>query len=110
MICTHAEGLSKSECGILEGKKYCYECCAELDRQHMLKNDKIALYLTPKGITNWSGTLKFEILDKKHGSHNMAGTRIDVWFVGPDKHIWWGVQYGENTELLHCKRTKQIWS
>jgi hypothetical protein len=41
------------------------------------------------------------------GRHNIAGVRYDVWFRGPDGHVWWGVQYGDMTQICHCKRTKE---
>lgn len=103
MTCNH----KVDEYGYLKGKKYCYECCAELDREFMLKNSKITLYLTEKYVTNWPGTLKFEISTVKDGFHNIARTRTDVWFIGPDNHVWWGVNYGDFSQILYCKRTKQ---
>ena len=102
-------------------KKICYGCCAEKDKQYMLNNGKIKLYLVQRGkwqykpndnvstwnITNWPNSLSFPVIWYEIGGHNFAGIRYDIWFVGPDDHIWHGVQYGENTELCHCKRTKR---
>jgi len=59
-------------------------------------------------LTNWPGTLRFDPHYIKKGRHNIAGTRYDVWFPGPDGHIWHGINYGENTQITHCKRTKQV--
>lgn len=73
----------------------------------MDKIGRIALYLIKREmkyfITNWPGTLEFPALQVRSGRHNIAGTRIDVWFfVG--KQQWHGVQYGEWTQICHCKR------
>lgn len=34
-------------------------------------------------------------------------TRVSIWFRGPDNHIWYGYQIGRNTNIVHCKRTKE---
>ena len=38
---------------------------------------------------------------------DIAGKRLDVWFYGPDGYIWHGVQYGDNTQIVHCKRSSE---
>jgi len=57
-------------------------------------------------ITNWPGTLRFNVLWRKTGRHNWGLTRHDVWFIGPEGQAWWGVRYGDNTQIVHCKRIK----
>ena len=89
-----------------DGKRHCYTCCADQDRSAMVRDGKIVLYLTEKGVTNWPGSLVFPVVHKRKGRHNMAGTRYDVWFTGPEGRNWHGVQYGENTQLCHCRRVK----
>jgi hypothetical protein len=88
-------------------KKHCYTCCATQDKEAMLKDGRITLYLTDKAVTNWPGTMSFPITRQKTGRHNIARVRYDVWFRGPDGYMWHGVQYGDNTQLCHCKRTKE---
>lgn len=66
-----------------------------------LKHDKGGYY-----VSNWPGTLRFDCLIRK-GRHNIAGTRHDVWFDGPDGYVWHGTQYGEWTEICHCRRTQR---
>lgn len=102
----------------------CYPCCAERDKQQMRDTGKITLYLTcdpatksinPWGgrefrsslghVTNWPGSLRIAC-HTRQGKHNIARTRYDVWFKF-EGYEWWGVSYGENTQLVHCKRTKQ---
>jgi hypothetical protein len=104
-----------------DAKPICYECCGENDRKSMIETGKAVLYLTcesaPKmlrqgkcrstsgHVSNWPGTLKFPC-GTRVGRHNIAGTRYDCWFRGPDGHEWHGVMYGENTQICRCKRTK----
>ena len=104
-----------------DGKKYCYACCALRDKEQMRTTGKAVLYLTHDTyagegktifhgsfrsgkVTNWPGSLEIPC-QVKRGSHNMAGTRYDVWFTfeGQD---WYGVQYGENSQLTYCHRLK----
>jgi 3D (Asp-Asp-Asp) domain-containing protein len=98
-----------------DGKKVCYECCADEDREWMRTHDRTTLYLTvstspygvPMGtVSNWPGSLKFKVGYVQTGQHNIAGKRYDVWFSGPDDTRWWGVQYGDNTQILHCRKVK----
>ena len=89
-----------------EGKTYCYTCCGERDKAGMIRTGRATLYLTPTAITNWPNSLRFNYGEVRVGRHNMAGKRYDVWFRGPDGADWHGVQYGDNTQLLHCRRLK----
>lgn len=104
-----------------DNNKVCYECCAEGDKQFMRDHGKIILYLTTRQpndiqpgawrvrcgtVGNWPGSLKFENLNVHKGYHNIARYRYDTWFVF-ESTIWHGVRYGDNTEICHCKRTKQ---
>jgi len=93
-----------------EGKKVCFACCGLRDRKTMVDEGRIALYLTKKPdgwfVTNWPGTLSFRVTSHRIGSHNIAGTRDDVWFTGPDDKPWWGVCIGSNTQITRCRRIK----
>lgn len=107
----------------LEGQKICYACCAKRDEEEMRANGKITLYLTgvaPKIkrgyvindawlITNWPGSLKFTPMGQsvKVSQTNWGLNRYDVWFAF-EGFIWHGVSIGDNSELLRCKRTKQL--
>lgn len=92
------------------GMKICRQCCAEHDRQEMIRshNSKaLPLYLIEKDnrpvfVSNWPRTLKFAVKQFTKGKHNIAGSRIDVWFNGPDGGLWHGVQYGQWTQIVHC--------
>lgn len=96
--------------------KVCFNCCGIVDRQFMIDNGKITLYLTTNNtyndfygdakINNWPSSLSFNGRYKT-GRHNIAQIRYDVWFNGPDGFVWHGVQYGDFTQLVHCKRTKE---
>lgn len=93
-----------------EGRKHCFECCANRDRQSMIETGRIALYLTKNGgrwiVGDWTSRLTFTPYQVKHGKHNIARTRRDAHFTGPDGYVWHAVQYGEWSEIAHCRRTK----
>ena len=108
------------------GDILCFACCGNLDTAAMIETGRATLYLTldkeraaagyPRRegwhygqheLTNWPGTLRLRSGAVKRGRHNIAGSRWDIWFNGPDGTPWHGVQYGENTQICHCKRVKQ---
>lgn len=117
--------------GGVDGPRHCYACCAELDKANMVETGRATLYLCgqePKAVpanwkpgtgawstegtklfevTNWPGSLRFRVTGRTRGRHNIARTRVDVWFNGPDGYVWHGTQYGEWTQLCHCKRTRE---
>ena len=101
----------------MDGNRKCYECCAVDDKARMIETGKATLYLSrsisaewpDKGkevwtVGNWPGSLKLRTGSPRKGRHNIAGSRYDVWFTGPDGKDWHGVQYGENTQICHCRR------
>ena len=105
------------------GNILCYPCCGEIEKEWIRKKGRTVLYLSeiqaeglpPNSrkarytanfrVTDWPGTLNLPITYFKTWYHNIAHTRIDVWFDFEGQE-WHGVQYGENTQLLHCKKTK----
>jgi hypothetical protein len=98
-------------------KTVCYDCCAQRDRADMAARGRIVLYLTEERglqggwiryvVTNWPGTLRIPVAYSRAGSHNIAGSRRDVWFTDSDGCEWHGVCYGNNTQLCHCRRLKR---
>lgn len=107
-----------------DGKKYCFDCCGKWDQENMLKTGYAILYLSydqkpgkylhtgfmcPQNgkLSNWPGTLVIPISTIKIGRHNKAGRRFDVWFTYMGAE-WHGVQYGDNTQICHCKRLKLL--
>lgn len=111
-----------TKCGIYASCiPVCYECCANRDKEYMRTHDKITLYLSEEKveelhmgkpytcikytISNWPGSLIFKPYRLAKGKHNISRTRIDVWFTFEGKD-WWGVNYGENSQILHCKKLK----
>lgn len=98
------------------GKKHCYACIAEMDRKTMIETGhsrNLPLYWGKQAdgqwwVANWPGSLKFKPLRIHEGKHNIGGTRDDVWFDGPDGHVWHGVQIGQWNQILHAKRTKEL--
>ena len=108
---TDARGYGRTH----DGWYVCYECIAIRDAEEMRRSGcshRLPLYLVREGatfaVTNWPNTLRFDEVTVRHGDHNIAGKRIDAWFAGPDGHIWHGVNIGNNTQVLHAKRTKQL--
>lgn len=125
MHCHHCNSLIKHKSislgyGIREigGKEQyiCYECCAHFTKEDMRKDGKIALYLTQTKSTvhlkyqvqNWPGTLIFNVQKYKESTTNWGLPRVDVWFRF-DGYWWWGKNINDS-ELLHCKRTKKKYS
>lgn len=90
--------------------KVCYACCGEADRSDLETNDRATLYLVKRDdrwvVTNWPGTLEFRCHSVSKGSHNIARTRLDAWFRDHTGREWWAVQYGEWTEVAHCRKLK----
>jgi hypothetical protein len=91
--------------------RLCIHCTSALEKTWMLEHGRTCLYLheedhVPARVSDWRSLLNFPVLRYRFGGHNIAGTRTDVWFKGPDNFLWWGVLYGQNTQLAHCKRTK----
>ena len=96
------------------GRKHCFDCCAKVEREEMLRTGRGALYLapcvTPPGweVSNWPGTLRFACTTPRVGRHNIARRQATVWFrvplEGGGYERWIGRQYGDNSTLAHCRR------
>ena len=86
------------------GDRLCFRCCGIADAEQMIESGRATLYLGSGQVTNWPGSLCFDVGEPRQGRDNIAGTRYDVWFRGPAGQAWWGVQYGEWTQLCHCRR------
>jgi hypothetical protein len=92
-----------------KGKKVCYSCIGEMDRDEMSnakKGDKFTMYLTMKDgkakVGNWPSSFVIPVGYVRKGRHNFAGVRYDVWprINGREFH---GVQYGDNTQICHLR-------
>lgn len=100
-------------CGIYEGKKVCYACCAVRDRKALMGlkgREQYHLYLTRNGdgkffVSNWPGTLKIAVDYAVEGRHNIAGCRTDVGFTLDGKKFY-GTQYGNMSEICHVRAKK----
>ncbi len=103
-----AEGCATGYGSNAKGERFCYDCCAEQTRADMRRTGRATLCLDlMKGeVTDWAGRLRFDLYGRRVGRHNIAGTRYDVWFHGPEGLQWHGVTYGGMTQLCHCKRLK----
>jgi len=92
-----------------DGKRSCYACCSAMDREAMIldgHSKHLPLYFNGKEVKNWCGGLRFTVSHVRHGRHNMAGSREDFWFTGPDGKPWWGYQVGKYNTIAHCRRVK----
>jgi len=91
-----------------DGKRHCYDCCAHRVRVRMIETGKGVLYLSGKELTDWPGKLRFPVYAGyiAKGRHNMARVRYDGQFIGPDGKRWRFTQYGDNTQIAHCRRLK----
>ncbi len=87
-----------------DGNRICYDCSAETTRKAMTTTGRAVLYLQGDTVTDWPGRLSFAIIRRAHGGHNLVGSRTDVWFIGPGRQLWHGRQYGDNSQLVHCRR------
>ena len=108
--------------GIVNNKKFCYECCAEMDKKQMREEGRITLYLgvqwkngtmfnkltkivhCKNELTNWPGSLRIPCWVHSH-RHNIARRQYSVRFEFEGQK-WHGRMVGDNTELCHCKRNK----
>ena len=101
------------------GAKHCYDCCAARDRADMEATGRATLYLSPNDnpaiggaytapykLTNWPGSLALPVWQVCKGRHNIARNRYDFWFTFGGRD-WHGVQYGDNTQIAHCRRLKE---
>lgn len=112
-----AEGIGAGYGITGDGERLCYECCGIEERRLMAEHGRTALYLVGEAgsreVVDWPGTLRFKVNGISKGRHNIAGTRYDVWFTGPatdgsNTARWYGVQYGEMTQIVHCRRLKAV--
>jgi len=76
----------------------------------MREHGRTLLYdATVKGglteLTDWPGKLRILVRYSKHGHHNIARWQYFYWFEFEDRK-WFGVRYGDNTQIVHCRRLK----
>lgn len=82
-----------------DGKGMLYDCDSYLTLAGTIK-------LQPWSRYGWGQKPVHRKADRKR--HNIARWRYDTWFRLPgDEFIWHGVRYGDNTQILHCRRTKR---
>jgi hypothetical protein len=90
------------------GNKICYACCGENDLKALQQSkpgERFVHYLSSGMVTNWPGTLKIKPDHSRQSRHNIAGTRLDVWFTVNSQRFH-GVQYGSNSQILRITRVK----
>jgi len=109
-----------------KGEKICYDCCGVNDKKELDNlpiGERMTFYLTKGGIagtsykwhiSNWPGTLKIGVFVSE-GDHNIARVQRSVEFSMPlvDRNnkvigykMFYGRQYGEDSEVCRIKRGK----
>lgn len=89
--------------------KHCYVCCSRDERYYMVKHGKGILYdvnFDGRILSDWPGLLRFYPRERWSGYHNMAGRQYYRRFRGPDGYVWTGRRIGDNTQIVHVRRTK----
>ncbi len=111
------EYISTTPTGFIKyhNKTICFGCYTRIDIDNMRITGKGILRLhredtLPSEPLRYTmrnlGTLRLpvnRIITKNYVKHS---TRRDIWFDLYDQ-IWHGVQYGDFTQLCHCRRLKQ---
>lgn len=117
-ICKETKPININNVGtgyaIYKDNKVCYECCGKLDLESMKETkpgDRLHFYLNtekyPRVVSNWPGSLKINCYASSERKHNIARTGEDVWFGNDEIGHWWGVRYGEQTDIVHCTKLKR---
>ena len=90
-----------------DGKKICFACCGEQDKQTLRKTEKLTGYYSNNKFSNWPGSFSLNETYSKTSNHNWAGknSRVDYWveFEGSYYH---GVQIGNNSEVSTIRKIK----
>jgi hypothetical protein len=87
---------------------HCYDCQARFVTEAMSRDRKVVLYITGREelLNRWAVNFTHNLRFKIHLSNTTVKdkyTRIDVWFWGPDDHLWHGINFNKNT-MLRCYR------
>ena len=99
-------------------EKMCYDCLGKRDVNTMFRGERCIMYfhmgnassregvIEPAKVTNWPRTVVFTPFEYTVSHHNIAGTRVDAWWTGPDGARWHGYSIGDS-ELMRCNRRKR---
>ena len=108
------DGMFTGYAVLWDGRKYCYQCSAEVDAQRLRGlaiGESMHLYLVVRNnvwrVNNFTGLLSLPVYRIKFGRHNFAGIRYDFWFIYY-KQKYHGVVYGDDTQLAKVTRVKNI--
>ncbi len=87
----------------------CYACCAEKERESMRASGRAVLYVVQREgkhyVTDWPGHLALPVTQCRKGRHDFARVRYDIRFRFEGTE-WAGTQYGDNTQIVHCRKLK----
>jgi hypothetical protein len=84
-------------------KLHCYACCGQTDKLAMLRDGKATMYLTGEKLTNWPGSLSFQVQYTRKLNHPFSRRAVIAYFRGPDGKQWSAKNIGD-TEIAHCRR------
>lgn len=110
-----------------DGRRACFQCCADKERASMIETGRAVLYLTHKKspeqlpgasmarglvvrweVTDWPGLLRFPaygVTESRHGG-GFGAQRTDAYFRGPDGATWHAVNRGDN-DIARCHRVAE---
>jgi len=95
-----------------EGKTLCYACCAQMDREQMIRDGKASLYLSKRDdgtwVINWPGSLLFPVTYMKEWRGWGFGGWYPVqlaYFTGPDGKEW-SIKVQGDQQLGRARRLK----
>jgi hypothetical protein len=76
---------------------------AAVEVEAMKASGRALLYLHGDKVGTWESSYMWAVSRRRESRHNIRGTRLDVWFTGPDGAMWHGVNIGDN-DIVRCKR------
>lgn len=76
----------------------CFDCQATVDRDYMLSEGHIRLFVHHETVYNFGGSLMF------HAAVSKSPVYTSIWFEGPDGYIW----YGRGKSQVSFRRTTRI--
>lgn len=107
--------------GLRDGKKYCFTCCAELDKRDLRETGVLQGYITYRqkptsgsygteyledgAFTNWPGSFRLPVAYVKKSFSAAGGIRTDFWvmFEGRRYH---GTNYGYSSQIATIRLVK----
>lgn len=74
--------------------RQCITCTADRQVREMMRTGRGKLARDREMMTTIAGLHSFPIVKAEESPHNIAKSRLGVWFIGPDDMRWHGQIYG----------------